>query len=110
MPIMGIKIPKMGTISKAPVGRTSLSDALFSGTQQRVLGLTFGHLYSQGSVQADRRGQCLRHAGAGTTKTLVDRGGEMTSPFESLAGTNKPLKAKPPPLMPQRQTVQRVLT
>ena len=42
MPIMGIKMPKMGTISKAPVGRTSLSDALFSGTQQRVLGLIFG--------------------------------------------------------------------
>jgi len=42
MPIMGIKIPKMGTISKAPVERTSLSDALFSGTQQRVLGLIFG--------------------------------------------------------------------
>ena len=42
MPILGIKMPKMGTISKAPVERTSLSDALFSGTQQRVLGLIFG--------------------------------------------------------------------
>lgn len=74
MPILGIKMPEMGTASKAPVERTSLSDALFSGTQQRVLGLIFGQLYPQGAVQADRRGQCLRHTGAGTTKALVDRG------------------------------------
>ena len=41
---MGIKMPKMGTKenSKAPASRTSLAGALFSGTQQRVLGLLFG--------------------------------------------------------------------
>ncbi|MDD5176836.1 MAG: transcriptional regulator [Sterolibacterium sp.] len=32
----------MGTKSKAPTKQTSLADALFSGTQQRVLGLVFG--------------------------------------------------------------------
>lgn len=42
MPNMGINIPKMGTNTKAPSGYTSLADALFSGTQQRVLGLIFG--------------------------------------------------------------------
>ena len=41
---MGIKMPKMGIkeMSKAPASRTSLAGALFSGTQQRVLGLLFG--------------------------------------------------------------------
>ena len=41
---MGIKMPVMGmkkSPSKAAAG-TSLADALFSGTQQRVLGLLFG--------------------------------------------------------------------
>jgi predicted nucleotidyltransferase len=41
---MGITMPKMGRIATtqaASVG-TSLADALFSGTQQRVLGLLFG--------------------------------------------------------------------
>jgi predicted nucleotidyltransferase len=42
MPNMGINIPKMGTRTKSPPTQTSLADALFSGTQQRVLGLIFG--------------------------------------------------------------------
>lgn len=44
MPILGIKMPRMGTKAKpsAAAGNTSLADALFSGTQQRVLGLIFG--------------------------------------------------------------------
>lgn len=42
MPKMGINIPKMGMKSKPPQTQTSLADALFSGTQQRVLGLLFG--------------------------------------------------------------------
>jgi predicted nucleotidyltransferase len=42
MPNMGITIPKMGTNTKLPSTPTSLADALFSGTQQRVLGLIFG--------------------------------------------------------------------
>jgi predicted nucleotidyltransferase len=42
MPVLGINIPKMGTKAKAPATHTSLADALFSGTQQRVLGLIFG--------------------------------------------------------------------
>jgi predicted nucleotidyltransferase len=44
MPNMGIKMPKMGIkpISKSVSHSTSLAAALFSGTQQRVLGLLFG--------------------------------------------------------------------
>ncbi len=42
MPILGINIPTMGIIAKVPPAQTSLADALFSGTQQRVLGLIFG--------------------------------------------------------------------
>ncbi len=45
MPIMGIKMPKMGIKPVcAPVAsrNDSLAAALFSGTQQRVLGLLFG--------------------------------------------------------------------
>lgn len=42
MPILGINIPKMGMTTKRPSTPTSLADALFSGTQQRVLGLIFG--------------------------------------------------------------------
>jgi DNA-binding MarR family transcriptional regulator len=39
MPILGIKTPKMG-INEVP--RVSLSEALFTTTQQRVLALLFG--------------------------------------------------------------------
>ena len=35
-------MPNMGTKHTAPPERTSLADALFSGTKQRVLGLLFG--------------------------------------------------------------------
>lgn len=44
MPNMGIRIPSMGTTSKhAPSHQpTGLADALFSSTQQRVLGYLFG--------------------------------------------------------------------
>ena len=44
MPNLGILIPNMGTMrSTSPRPRqSSLSDALFSGTQQRVLGYLFG--------------------------------------------------------------------
>lgn len=43
---MGINMPNMGTKTKTPVSkvqkRTSLADALFSATQQRVLAFLFG--------------------------------------------------------------------
>ena len=48
MPELGIVIPNMGTklpVSRKPAPlprRTGLADALFTGTQQRVLGLLFG--------------------------------------------------------------------
>jgi len=43
MPILGINMPKMGMNSTRPTAPASLADAIFSGTQQRVLGLLFGH-------------------------------------------------------------------
>jgi predicted nucleotidyltransferase/predicted transcriptional regulator len=45
MPRMGIKMPKMGTKTSSfssPSSGTNLAEALFSGTQRRVLGLLFG--------------------------------------------------------------------
>lgn len=36
-------MPKMGMTSYKPNAPASLADVLFSGTQQRVLGLLFGH-------------------------------------------------------------------
>jgi len=45
MPRVGIGIPIMGiarTVTRGRHPRTSLADALFSTTQQRVLGLVFG--------------------------------------------------------------------
>jgi len=44
MPKMGIKMPKMGKSksSFAPTPQAGLAGALFTGTQQRVLGLLFG--------------------------------------------------------------------
>lgn len=45
MPKKGINMPNMGTKSnpsRAPAQPMGLADALFSGTQQRVLGLLFG--------------------------------------------------------------------
>ncbi len=44
MPILGIRMPKMGMRTAKPVsdGRTGLADALFSGTQQRILAFLFG--------------------------------------------------------------------
>jgi len=45
MPELGMIMPKMGTKKKAPASparHASLADALFSGTQQRVLALLFG--------------------------------------------------------------------
>lgn len=42
MPTLGVSIPKMGMRTKSIPLRTGLADALFSGTQQRVLGLIFG--------------------------------------------------------------------
>ena len=44
IPKMGIKMPKMGIepMQAATLPNASLADALFSGTQQRVLGLLFG--------------------------------------------------------------------
>jgi predicted nucleotidyltransferase len=42
VPFLGIFMPKMGSVKKAHPPATSLADALFTGTQQRVLALLFG--------------------------------------------------------------------
>src|SRR5690242_15197678 len=40
IPVLGIIVPEMGTVASAG---TSVADALFTSTQQRVLGILFGH-------------------------------------------------------------------
>ena len=42
IPILGIIMPRMGMKAKSPSTQAGLADALFSGTQQRVLGWLFG--------------------------------------------------------------------
>lgn len=42
VPILGIVMPKMGSKAKTPPAAPSFADALFTGTQQRVLALLFG--------------------------------------------------------------------
>jgi predicted nucleotidyltransferase len=42
VPILGIFMPKMGSTAKSRSAAPSLADALFTGTQQRVLALLFG--------------------------------------------------------------------
>jgi predicted nucleotidyltransferase len=42
VPILGIFMPKMGSTAKSRSAGPSLGDALFTGTQQRVLALLFG--------------------------------------------------------------------
>ena len=69
---MGTKIPDMGIKRSAPVRSesTSLADALFSGTQQRVLGLLFGQpdrsFYSAEVIS-------LAHAGSGAVQRELAR-------------------------------------
>ena len=43
MPNVGIFMPKMGPTKRVVSGGSSLADALFTGTQQSVLALLFGH-------------------------------------------------------------------
>ena len=54
IPVLGVIIPNMGAIETGP------SEALFTGTQRRVLGLLFGH--PERSFYAN---EIVRHAGAG---------------------------------------------
>ena len=42
VPFLGIFMPEMGSTNKARSPAPSLADALFTGTQQRVLALLFG--------------------------------------------------------------------
>ncbi|MGK6306413.1 transcriptional regulator [Variovorax sp. DT-64] len=75
MPILGIVMPNMGTRHFGSPQNSSLADALFSGTKQRVLGLLFGQpsrsfyaneligLTGSGSGAVQRELASLAHSG-----------------------------------------------
>ncbi len=101
---MGIKMPKMGTsINQAkPTPRSSLADALFSGTQQRLLGLLFGqpersfyateliHLAGVGSGTVQRELVRLAQSGLVTVKPVGNQKHYQANPaspiYEELCG------------------------
>jgi hypothetical protein len=53
MPILGIFMPNMGIQANPKTPPSSLADALFSGTRQRLIGLLFGQVGR--SVGADAK-------------------------------------------------------
>ncbi len=107
MPKVGIKMPEVGTTSKTAVRQTSMADALFSGMQQRALGLVTVHAVgNQKHYQANPKspifvelcGIAQKTVGLGEPlrEVLTPLARKMSSPFENLVGTGKPLKAEPP--------------
>lgn len=101
---MGIKMPKMGINPASPVvtASASLADALFSGTQQRVLGLLFGQpdrsfyateliaLAGGGSGGVQRELARLAQSGLVTVRPLGNQKHYQANPvspiFEELCG------------------------
>lgn len=128
MPILGIKMPKMG-ISRTPIEaapRASLADALFSGTQQRVLGLLFGqpersfyateliNLAGAGSGAVQRELARLVQSGLVTVKPLGNQKHYQANPASPIyaelcgmvrktVGLAEPLRAALAPLAEQIQ-------
>ena len=127
IPILGIKMPKMG-ISKNQTTSTpragSLADALFSGTQQRVLGLLFGqpersfyateliNLAGVGSGAVQRELARLAQTGLVTVKSVGNQKHYQANPaspiYEELCGMVRktvglaePLRAALAPLASQ---------
>lgn len=82
MPILGIIIPNMGIKAAISPQRTSFSDALFSGTKQRVLGILYGQpmrsfyanevigLAASGSGAVQRELATLTNSGLVTVKAV----------------------------------------
>jgi predicted nucleotidyltransferase len=61
MPMMGMIVPRLGSKAKREACQSSLADALFTRTQQRVLGVLFGQ--PQRSKYAS---ELIREAGTGS--------------------------------------------
>jgi predicted nucleotidyltransferase len=126
MPILGIRMPKMG-ISRTPIEaapRASLADALFSGTQQRVLGLLFGqpersfyateliNLAGAGSGAVQRELARLAQSGLVTVKPVGNQKHYQANPASPIyaelcgmvrktVGLAEPLRAALAPLAAQ---------
>ena len=123
---MGIRMPKMGTSKNltklAPRG--SLADALFSGTQQRVLGLLFGqpersfyateliNLAGVGSGAVQRELASLSQSGLVTVKAVGNQKHYQANPASPIydelcgmvrktVGLAEPLRAALAPLARQ---------
>jgi len=123
---LGIKMPKMGIKLTQPAEshRTSLAGALFSGTQQRVLGFLFGqpersfyateliNLAGVGSGAVQRELARLAQSGLVTVKPVGNQKHYQANPaspiYEELCGLVRktvglaePLRAALAPLAPQ---------
>jgi hypothetical protein len=124
---MGIKMPKMGTSKNqttTTLRSSSLADALFSGTQQRVLGLLFGqpersfyateliNLAGVGSGAVQRELASLSQSGLVTVKPVGNQKHYQANPASPIydelcgmvrktVGLAEPLRAALAPLAPQ---------
>ena len=95
-------MPKMGSIKKAPPAPPSLADALFTGTQQRLLALLFGQparsfyaneligLAGMGSGAVQRELATLAGSGLVTVRSIGNQKHYQVNPeapiFEELKG------------------------
>ena len=102
IPKTGINMPKMGmkivATETAPARRTSLADALFSRTQQRVLGLLFGQparsffateligLVGAGSGAVQRELKRLAESGLVTVTRVGNQRHYQANPISPLFG------------------------
>jgi predicted nucleotidyltransferase len=102
MPILGIIMPNMGTSVAVPRIPTSLADALFSGTRQRLIGLLFGQptrsfyateligLAKSGSGAVQRELSGLAQSGLLTVRAIGNQKHYQANPespiFEELCG------------------------
>jgi len=126
MPIVGTKMPEMGTkkIPPSSATGTSLADALFTGTQQRVLGLLFGQpdrsfyaneviaLANAGSGAVQRELARLAQSGLVTTRPVGNQKHYQANPDSPIyaelcgiarktVGLAEPLRAALLPLVPR---------
>jgi predicted nucleotidyltransferase len=102
MPILGIFMPNMGIQANPKTPSTSLADALFSGTRQRLIGLLFGQVgrsfYSTELIALTRSGSGgvqrelanLAQSGLVTVRAVGNQKHYQANPdspiFEELSG------------------------
>ena len=126
IPNLGINIPNMGTQIKtsSPAKHIGLSDALFSGTQQRVLAFLFGQpersffateligLAGGGSGAVQRELKSLEQSGLVTVTPLGNRKNYQANPnspifvelcgiVQKTVGLAEPLRTALAPFTPQ---------